>query len=76
MAKVNHLEQAELGSNAKHSEVRCTYTVVTDADGERCLQLDTYGSPSRELVGKKSQSIRLGPDAIAQLKRIFLEHGL
>jgi hypothetical protein len=35
------------------------------------LQIDTYGSARRKIVGKKSQSMRFLPEAIKQLKEIL-----
>ncbi|EEY36912.1 hypothetical protein VII_000664 [Vibrio mimicus MB451] len=40
-------------------------------DGEKYLQVDTYGSVKRKETGKKSQSIRFSPEAIEQLKSII-----
>ncbi|MBC7213682.1 MAG: methionyl-tRNA formyltransferase [Burkholderiaceae bacterium] len=60
---------------SRHSDVDCTYTVV-HIDGQKYLQLDTYGSITRENPGKKSQSLRLTPQAIQQLKSIIQQHGL
>jgi hypothetical protein len=47
---------------------------VKDGDGTLYLQIDTYGSEERKLQGKQSQSIRLAPEAIAQLREIFDRH--
>lgn len=76
MARVDKLEHIKLDHVSSHSPVACTYDVVTDESGQRCLQLDTYGSSERKLIGKKSQSIRLTPAAIAELKSIIAKHGL
>ncbi len=76
MGLVTKLLRQPLQIRANHLEVECTYDVVTEADGKKYLQLDTYGSRKREMPGKKSQSIRLSPEAIAQLKRILEEEGL
>ena len=70
MAIVRKLEQIQLERDSKHSEVNSTYTVVTNDDG-KFLQIDTYGSAERQESGKKSQSIRFSPEAIAQLKNIL-----
>ena len=67
MAVVRVLRHAILERVTPHSEVNCTYTIVTEA-GVRYLQLDTYGSRERQIKEKKSQSLRLSPEAIAQLK--------
>ena len=71
MAFVTHLEHAPLEFEARHSDVEATYAWVKDSEGRSCLQIDTYGSAQRKLVGKKSQSIRLSPEAIAELREIL-----
>ncbi|WP_238944680.1 hypothetical protein [Allofranklinella schreckenbergeri] len=75
MALVSAITHKPLQAISKHTEVECTYTVV-DVEGEKQLQLDTYGSASRDIPGKKSQSLRLNSQAIQQLKEIIKENGL
>ena len=75
MAIVTKVAHQPLERDSKHSQVDCTYDVVVEADGEKYLQLDTYGSNQRQIKGKKSQSIRLSRSAIVQLKAIFEAHG-
>jgi hypothetical protein len=70
MALVKKLERLALDRPFVHAEVDCTYTVF-ESDGKRYLQLDTYGSPTRKIPGKKSQSLQLGPTAITQLKDLL-----
>jgi hypothetical protein len=76
MALVRTLVHVPLRGSSPHSEVSCTYDVITNDDGTKHLQLDTYGSNSRQLPGKKSQSIRLTPEALASLKAIIRDNGL
>jgi hypothetical protein len=49
-----------------HKEVSCGWRVVT-VDGRRLLQLDTYGTPEREIPNKLSQSIQVDREAAAVL---------
>jgi len=63
MAIVRKLESIQLDRDSKHSEVNCTYAVVEDDKGSKYLQIDTYGSKTRKIPGKKSQSIRFSPEA-------------
>jgi hypothetical protein len=58
MAVVHRLEQLTLEKDSPHSEADCTYSIVSDDQGQRYLQVDTYGSATRQIPGKKSQSIR------------------
>jgi len=71
MALVNKLIHQALERDSKHTEVDCTYSVVVDDNGKQQLQIDTYGSSDRKILGKKSQSIRFSPEAIQQLKQIL-----
>ena len=71
MAIVRKLEKVQLERESKHSEVKCTYSVVSDSAGDKFLQIDTYGSAARKMPGKKSQSIRFSPEAIKQLKGVL-----
>ena len=76
MALVVSLEFNQLERDVPHQEVRCTYSIVHDEAGARYLQLDTYGSTKREILDKKSQSLRLSSAALQQLVRIVAENGL
>lgn len=73
MALVRRLEHVPLQVNVRHSEVDATYSLIQDDDGRRYLQIDTYGAADRQIPGKKSQSIRLAPEAITALKKILAE---
>jgi len=73
MAIVRKLERVSGLAEARHSEADCTYAIWTDEEGDRWLQIDTYGSRQRKLLEKKSQSMRFAPEAVAQLKRILAE---
>ena len=71
MAIVRNMQHLTLERDTKHMEVNCTYSVITDAEGARYLQIDTYGSAGRQIPDKKSQSIRFSPEAIEQLKALL-----
>ena len=74
MAFVHGLTKVTLDRNSVHSDVECTYAIVIDTDGQKTLQIDTYGSKKRKILGKKSQSIRFTPKAISQLRTILSEN--
>ena len=76
MALVSSITHQALQEPSTHAEVDCTYDIVTDDEGRKFLQLDTYGSKARQILGKRSHSLRLDPSAIAQLKQIIQQHGL
>ena len=74
MAIVRKLDPIKLDRESRHSEVDCTYSVIEDEKGDKYLQIDTYGSKTRKIPGKKSQSIRFSPDAIKELKMILKQN--
>ena len=74
MAMVRHLEYVPLQSNVRHTEVEATYSIVRDDDGHTFIQIDTYGSRGREIPGKKSQSLRFSPEAVAELKVLLSQY--
>jgi hypothetical protein len=71
MAIVRKLERKTIGRKSKHTEVECTYSEISDCLGEKYLQIDTYGSKSRQEPGSKSQTLRFSSEAIEQLKIIL-----
>ncbi len=70
MAIVRRLEKINIDKEHKHTEVNASYSFV-EHDGQKYLQIDTYGSETRKIQGKKSQSIRFSVEAIEQLKAII-----
>lgn len=64
MAQIDlrNLQRIEKNKNTVHEKVRATYTVF-QADGEKYVQLDTYGRIGRENPEKISQSIQLDSEA-------------
>jgi hypothetical protein len=71
LAIVSKLEKLTLDRDTNHTDVKCTYSIVTDEDGHNCLQIDTYGSTKRQIPGKKSQTIRFTREALVQLRAIL-----
>lgn len=76
MALINKITHQALERDSLHTEVECTYDIVTDNSGKKYLQLDTYGSAARKMPGKKSQSIRLSPEAIKHIKEILKNNNM
>ena len=52
MAIVRKLEKLELERESTHTEVKATFSVISDDEGQRYLQIDTYGSKGRKFEGK------------------------
>jgi hypothetical protein len=75
MAIIKKLEPIET-ENSPHTEVRATYSIITDKDGGKFLQIDSYGSISRKIQGKKSQSMRFTREAIEELRKIISDNKL
>lgn len=74
MAIVRKLDERALEKVSAHTETNCTYSIVTDSEGTKFLQIDTYGSNRRRYPEKGSQSIRFSKEALEQLKNIIREH--
>lgn len=72
MARVEILEEKEISRPSRHKTVEASFSIV-EVDGERVLQIDSYGSPDRVLPGKVSQSLQFGPSAAKQLYEILLK---
>ena len=54
-----------------HGAVACAYSTFIGSDGERYLQLETFGSQERKIPGKTSQAIQLNASSAAELKRVI-----
>lgn len=74
MATIRELELRILEKYTRHTDAEGTYSIIYESDGEKVLQIDTYGSKNRRIPGKVSQSIRFSPEGLKQLKRILKEH--
>lgn len=58
--------------NALHGEASATFAIF-ETDGRYILQIDTFGSETREFPGKKSQTIQFGLEGLSQLRKILDE---
>ena len=56
-----------------HEEVDATYSTFRDEQEGQVFQIDSYGSATRKLSGKVSQSIQLNEDAARQLLQLLQE---
>jgi hypothetical protein len=73
MATVRNFEVKDLDRITSHSEVDATISLV-ECDGEKFIQIDTYGSRDRAIPGKTSQSLRLSETAFKKLSEIAGKH--
>ena len=72
MARVESLQPKVSERPSRHGEVEGTYSIL-EIDGERLLQIDTYGAPGRQIPGKVSQSLQFGPEGIKTLRHLLKE---
>ncbi len=70
MALIKKFEHRPNEGTRVHDRVTCGYRWF-DVDGQRILQLDTYGSSDRMIPGKVSQSIQLDREAADALLGII-----
>ena len=73
MAVVKRFSVEEQNSRLGHTECEGTIRAI-EVDGEKFIQIDSYGSKDREFRNKLSQSLRLTEAAFHQLKKLGEEH--
>lgn len=69
---INNLTKINKERNTVHDEVYATYTVF-DNNGEKYLQIDTYGKAGRENPEKISQSFQFNRESAAYLANLLIE---
>lgn len=73
---ISNLKKVNKERNTIHDEVYATYTVF-DSNGEKYLQIDTYGKAERMNPEKISQSFQINRESAAYLVNLFVkEFGL
>jgi hypothetical protein len=73
MARVRRFMKIEVGSAKKHpTEVDCGYAVFS-SDGDRYLQISSYGSKDRDQPGTVSQTLQLNRSMAFELKALIDE---
>jgi len=70
MALIRSFTEKKMDRNSLHDEIEATYTVI-DWDGRVLVQIDSYGRDTREIPGKKSQSIQLDREGGLALFKIL-----
>jgi hypothetical protein len=66
MATVRTFDVKHLDLSRRHTDVDATIGLI-EVDGEKFVQIDTYGSKDRAIPGKLSQSLRLSKSAFDEL---------
>lgn len=69
MALARCIGQASKTRQIPHDESTCLVSSFSDAQGNRYLQLDTYGSSNRRNPSRISQSLQLDRNAAMQLRQ-------
>ncbi|MGW4347111.1 hypothetical protein ACWEL8_18825 [Streptomyces sp. NPDC004690] len=72
MALIKDFQTVTSDTQRLHGPVTCGYRTFT-VDGQRILQLDTYGSAERQILDKISQSVQLDVDSARELLKIIEE---
>lgn len=73
MATVREFSVEELGYVRPHEDVKAVVRLI-ECDGEKLLQIDTYGRSTREIPGKLSQTLRLDKSAFQKLVELGGKH--
>lgn len=72
VALITTIGRASKERNSVHREVDC-HCSIFEEDGKMYLQLDTFGSPSREIPGRVSQSLQFDSKGAAALLKLLEE---
>lgn len=67
----DNIKKLDKDRNSVHNKVRATYTTFT-SDGKKYFQIDTYGSSTREIKDKISQSIQLDEETAQELIKLMM----
>src|SRR3954451_19247277 len=70
MALIRQFERKHMERNSVHDEIQARYTTF-EREGRIFIQIDTFGRDSREIPGKKSQTIQLDRDGAFALYSIL-----
>ena len=73
MAIIRRFGELELKANARSTETHGGWS-VQGQDGEKFIQINTFGSEDREIPEKVSQTLRLSKEAIEQLAELAKKH--
>lgn len=69
---IRNLTKVDKERNTVHDQVYATYTVF-DNNGEKYLQIDTYGKAARENPEKISQSFQFNREVASALANLLIE---
>lgn len=70
MALIRSFIRKHMERNSLHNEIGASYSVF-ERDGRVLVQIDSYGRDTREMPGKKSQTIQLDREGATSLFNIL-----
>lgn len=70
MALVTAFERKDFERNKVHDPIEASFTSFADGD-RKYVQIDTHGRATREIPGKKSQTIQLDETSARRLVEIL-----
>ncbi|MDB5690408.1 MAG: hypothetical protein JWL91_2284 [Sphingomonas bacterium] len=73
MATVRDFRVEDLSTVRPHDDVEAVVRLV-ECNGEKLLQIDTFGRPGRETPGKLSQTLRFDAAAFRKLVDLGSKH--
>lgn len=73
MATIRDFTVEPLENVRSQDEVKTVVRLI-ECDGEKFVQIDTYGRADREFPGKLSQTVRLNEDAFRKLVALGDSH--
>lgn len=71
MARIKKVVMGTPSAKIHPTEVECEIREVTGPDGERYVQLSTFGSASRVSEQKVSQTLQISREVAAQLREVL-----
>ena len=70
MALIKSFSPSTMTRNSLHDGIEAKYAIF-NYDDRTFVQIDSFGRSTREVPGKKSQTIQLDRDSAAQLYKIL-----
>ncbi len=70
MALIRQFLPSTMTRNSVHDEIEAKYAVF-EYDNRVFVQIDSFGRSTREIPGKKSQTIQLDKESATQLYKIL-----
>lgn len=71
MPLVKNLERSHLPAGEVEGEAQCSYSVFSDAEGRKYLQLETFPETGLASAEGTRQRVQLGEEAVRQLRTII-----